>query len=91
MAESSNGINTKKSENISEWYSEVITKADIIDYSDVSGCMVIKPFGYELWEKIVSETDKRFKKIGIKNAYFPLFIPEKHLTKEKEQCRRILT
>jgi len=79
-----NGLKNKKSENISEWFSEVITKADLIDYSDVSGCMVFKPTCYEVWERIVSETDKRFKKVGIKNAYFPLFIPEKHLVKEKE-------
>lgn len=84
MAEKSNGITIKKEENISEWFTEVITKAELIDYSDVSGCMVIKPTGYEIWERIVAETDKRFKKVGIKNAYFPLFIPEKHLIREKE-------
>jgi prolyl-tRNA synthetase len=59
-------------------------KADLADYSDVSGCMVFKPGSYSIWEKIVQECDVRFKKSGIKNAYFPMFIPEKLLSREKE-------
>lgn len=77
-------ITVKKKENLSEWYTQVITKADLIDYSKVSGCIIYKPRSYEIWEKVKEETDKRFKKIGLKNAYFPLFIPESLLTKESE-------
>ncbi len=75
---------TVKKEDISEWYTQVITKSDLVDYSDVSGCIIFKPYSYEIWEIIKKETDKRFKKTGIQNAYFPLFIPEKFLQKEAE-------
>lgn len=78
------GLTVKKSENISEWYTQVITKADLIDYTDVSGCIVFKPYCYDIWDTVKNETDKRFKKVGIKNCYFPIFIPEKFLTKEEE-------
>ncbi len=78
------GISVTKKENISEWYTEVIQKADIVDYSDVSGCIIFKPYCYEIWEILKEEVDKRFKKAGIKNCYFPLFIPEKHLVKEAD-------
>ena len=71
-----------KKENFSEWYTEVVQKAELADYSSVSGCLIYRPYSYSIWEMIVAETDKRFKKIGIKNAYFPLFIPEKLLMKE---------
>jgi prolyl-tRNA synthetase len=83
MAKEKNiGITVKKSENISEWYTQLIQKADLADYSSVSGCMVFKPYAYSIWEKIKDEVDKRIKKMGVKNAYFPLFIPEKLLQKE---------
>ena len=75
------GIESEKDE-FSEWYSQAIIKAHIVDYSPISGCMIFKPFGYKIWEIIKEETDKRFKKIGIKNVYFPLFIPEFLLKKE---------
>jgi prolyl-tRNA synthetase len=78
------GISVKKTEDISKWYTEVITKGDLIDYSDVSGCIIMKPACTLMWEKIVQETDKRFKKSGIQNVTFPLFIPEKHLCREAE-------
>ncbi len=76
------GITAKKDENFSEWYTQVVQKADLADYSAVSGCIVYKPSSYAIWEKIVAATDKCFKKIGIQNAYFPLFIPESLLQKE---------
>ncbi|MBD3248834.1 proline--tRNA ligase [Candidatus Woesearchaeota archaeon] len=82
--EKQKGITVKKEEDMSKWYTEVIQKADIADYSDVSGCMVFKPYIYEMWERLKEYVDKEFKKLGIKNAYFPLFIPEKFLNKEKE-------
>jgi len=80
------GITAEK-DDFSEWFTQVILKADLADYSDVSGCMVLKPTSYAMWEKIKEECDKRLKKIGIKNCYFPLFIPEKLLTKEQEHVK----
>ena len=77
-------ITVKKEEDLSEWYTQVILKSDLIDYSKVSGCIVYKPNSYQIWEKIKDFVDIRFKKIGIKNAYFPLFIPESLLAKEEE-------
>lgn len=77
------GITADK-DDFSEWFTQLIIKADLADYTDVSGCIVFKPGSYELWEKIQKETDKRFKKLGVRNAYFPIFIPEKHLNKQKE-------
>ncbi len=82
-AKNEKGISAEKDE-FSEWFTQIMLKADLADYTNVSGCIVFRPRAYAIWEKIVSETDKRFKKIGIKNAYFPLFIPEKTLNKEKE-------
>lgn len=78
------GITIKKNEDISEWYTQVITKGDLIDYSDVSGCIIFKPYSYAIWEKIEEEVDKRLKAVGVKNCYFPLLIPEKFLNKEAE-------
>ncbi|MCA9495950.1 MAG: proline--tRNA ligase [Nanoarchaeota archaeon] len=77
-------INVKKEENISEWYTQVIQKADLIEYTDVSGCMIFKPNSYEIWEKIQSFLDFKIKKMGVRNAYFPLFIPKKLLCKEED-------
>ncbi|MBR9683250.1 proline--tRNA ligase [Candidatus Woesearchaeota archaeon] len=82
MAKDIKGITVKK-ENFSEWYTQVIQKADLADYSAVSGCIVYKPNSYLIWEKIKHLVDQRFKSVGIKNAYFPLFIPEKLLQKEE--------
>ena len=64
------GLTVKKDDNISEWYTQAITKADLVDYTDVSGCIVFKPYGYEIWDTIKNETDKRFKKVGIQNTFF---------------------
>ena len=71
-------------DDFSEWFTQLMIKAELADYTEVSGCMVFRPGSYELWESVKEEVDKRFKKLGIKNAYFPLFIPEKFLNKEKE-------
>ena len=78
------GITVKKEENFSDWYTQVIIKSELADYSAVSGCIVFRPYSYAIWEKIQQEVDQRIKKMGVKNAYFPLLIPEKLLTKEKE-------
>lgn len=73
-----------RSENYSQWYNDLVVKADLAENSAVRGCMVIKPYGYAIWEKIQSELDRRFKETGHVNAYFPLFIPKSFLSKEAE-------
>ena len=69
---------------LSQWYTDVILKADLCDYGPVKGTMVIKPYGYAIWEKIQEYLNERFKKIGVKNAYFPMLIPESYLKREAE-------
>src|SRR5256885_16015804 len=68
----------------SEWYVDLVLKAKLADYSDVKGCMVIRPNGYAIWENMQRVLDKMFKDTGHKNAYFPLLIPESYLKKEAE-------
>ncbi|MEN6408541.1 MAG: proline--tRNA ligase [Anaerolineaceae bacterium] len=75
---------TTRSENYSEWYNQVILRAEMADYAPVRGCMVVRPYGWALWENIQSALDQRFKATGHKNAAFPLFIPMSFLEKEKE-------
>jgi len=74
----------KKSEDMSKWYTDVITKAELADYTDVSGAIVFRPYAYAIWERIVHAVDKRIKAMGVNNAYFPLLIPEKLLKKEQD-------
>ena len=76
------GLTVKKSEDFNEWYNQVVLKADLIDYSSVSGCIVLKPNSYAVWEKIQKIFDDKIKKSGHKNCYFPMFIPESLLKKE---------
>ncbi len=71
-----------RADDYSKWYNEVIAKADLAEHSDVRGCMVIKPYGYAIWEKMKEILDKKFKETGHSNAYFPLFIPKSYLSKE---------
>lgn len=78
------GITAKKEEDFGEWFSQVIQKADLVDYSLVSGCYVYKPRSYAVWEKIQEHMNGAFKRMGIENCYFPLFIPEGLLKKEQE-------
>jgi len=75
---------TPKSENFSKWYTDVITKAELADYGPVKGTMIIRPYGFQIWENIKNIFDKEFKKTGHTNAYFPLFIPKSFLNKEAE-------
>jgi len=75
---------TSRSENYSQWYNDLVIKADLAESSAVRGCMVIKPYGYAIWEKIQAELDRMFKETGHQNAYFPLFIPKSFLSKEAE-------
>ncbi|MBK7129545.1 MAG: proline--tRNA ligase [Crocinitomicaceae bacterium] len=73
---------TKREADYSEWYLDIIKMADLAEHSDVKGCMIIKPYGYAIWEKMKEVLDKKFKETGHSNAYFPLFIPKSYLSKE---------
>jgi prolyl-tRNA synthetase len=73
---------TKRAEDYSKWYNELVYRADLAEHSDVRGCMVIKPYGYAIWEKMRDILDAKFKETGHSNAYFPLFIPKSYLSKE---------
>ena len=75
---------TKRSEDYSRWYNELVVKADLAEQSDVRGCMVIKPYGYAIWERMQRLLDDRFKATGVQNAYFPLLIPKSFLSREAE-------
>ena len=75
---------TKRSEDSSKWYNELVVKADLAEQADVRGCMVIKPYGYAIWEKIQQSLDDRFKETGVQNVYFPMLIPKSFLSKEAE-------
>ena len=75
---------TSMDEDFAKWYTDIVKKADLIDYSSVKGCMIIRPYGYAIWENIQSIMDKKFKETGVENVYMPMFIPESLLTKEKE-------
>ena len=75
---------TSRAEDYSKWYNELVVKADLAESSGVRGCMVIKPYGFAIWEKMQHELDRMFKETGHSNAYFPLFIPKSYLRKEAE-------
>ena len=75
---------TAMDEDFAKWYTDIVKKADLIDYSSVKGCMIIRPYGYAIWENIQRILDTRFKETGVENVYMPMFIPESLLTKEKE-------
>ena len=74
----------KRSEDYSQWYNELVKKADLAENSDVRGCMVIKPYGFAIWEKMQATLDEMFKDTGHSNAYFPIFIPKSYLSKEAD-------
>ncbi len=76
----------KRAENYSEWYNEIVKRADLAENSAVRGCMVIKPYGYAIWEKMQRALDDMFKETGHQNAYFPLFVPKSFLEKEEEHA-----
>jgi len=75
---------TSRDEDFAKWYTDIVTKADLVGYSGVKGCMVIRPYGYAIWENIQKDLDKRFKDTGHENVYMPMFIPESLLNKEKD-------
>lgn len=86
----SKGI-TSRSEDYSQWYNDLVIKADLAEYSAVRGCMVIKPYGYAIWERMQAVLDKRFKETGHSNAYFPLFIPKSFFSKEASHVEGFAT
>ena len=81
------GAITSMDEDFAQWYTDVIKKAELADYSSVKGCVILRPYGYAIWELIQSELDKRFKACSHENVYMPLFIPESLLNKEKDHIK----
>ena len=79
-----NALNNTRKNNFPEWYQEIVERADLADNSCVRGCMVIKPYGFTLWENIKNILDKKIKETGAQNAYFPLLIPLELLQKEAQ-------
>ncbi|XP_008825021.1 bifunctional glutamate/proline--tRNA ligase isoform X1 [Nannospalax galili] len=77
------GLEAKKEENLAEWYSQVITKSEMIEYYDVSGCYILRPWSYSIWESIKDFFDAEIKKLGVENCYFPIFVSQGALEKEK--------
>ena len=75
---------TSMDEDFAQWYTDVVKKAELIEYTSVKGCMAIKPYGYAIWELIQKQLDERFKETGVENVYMPMFIPESLLQKEKD-------
>ena len=75
---------TPMSEDFAQWYTDVVKKAELIEYSKIKGCMIIRPNGYAIWEKIQHALDAMFKETGVENVYMPMFIPESLLQKEKD-------
>ena len=75
---------TNIEDDFAKWYTDVVIKADLADYTETKGCIAIKPYGYAIWENIKDYADKKFKEVGITNFYMPLLIPESMLEKEKE-------
>ena len=84
MAKPKNAITPTRTENFPEWYQQVVRAADLAENSETRGCMVIKPWGFAIWEAIQRDLDGRFKATGHQNAYFPLFIPKSYLSKEAD-------
>ncbi|XP_058947163.2 bifunctional glutamate/proline--tRNA ligase [Pocillopora verrucosa] len=77
------GLEAKKEENLSDWFSQVITKSEMIEYYDVSGCYILRPWSYAIWERIRDFFDSEIKKLGVENVYFPMFVSQSALEKEK--------
>jgi prolyl-tRNA synthetase len=77
---------TTREEDYSKWYNEIVSRADLAEHSDVKGCMVIKPYGYAIWEKMKEVLDAKFKETGHSNAYFPIFIPKRLFEAEEKNA-----
>ena len=81
------GITIKKDDDLSEWYTQVITKAGLVDYSPVKGFIILKPYGYKIWEIIKESLDRKLQESGHQNGFLPIMIPESLLSKEKEHFK----
>ncbi|NQV08685.1 proline--tRNA ligase [Candidatus Woesearchaeota archaeon] len=81
------GLTVKKEDDMPEWYSQVVLKSELAEYSTVKGCMIIRPYGYAIWQKIMDYFNKRLEKLEVSNAYFPMFIPESFFKKEAEHAK----
>ena len=77
-------MQAKKTDNLSDWYSQVITKGELLEYYDVSGCYILRPEAYSIWEMIQQFFDSEIKKLGVSNCYFPMFVSEAALQREKD-------
>ncbi|MED1407273.1 proline--tRNA ligase, partial [Bacillus mycoides] len=75
---------TKMEEDFAQWYTDIVKKAELVDYSSVKGCMILRPYGYALWENMQKVMDEKLKETGHENVYMPMFIPESLLQKEKD-------
>ncbi len=75
---------TKMEEDFAQWYTDIVKKAELVDYSSVKGCMILRPYGYALWENMQKVMDEKLKATGHENVYMPIFIPESLLQKEKD-------
>lgn len=80
----------KREDDYSKWYNNLVVNADLAEHSAVRGCMVIKPYGYAIWEKMQQQLDKRFKETGHSNAYFPLFVPKSLFEAEEKMPKALL-
>ena len=78
---------TSRDVDFAQWYTDIVKKADLIDYSSVKGCMIIRPYGYAIWENMQKILDGMFKETGHENVYMPMFIPESLLNKEKDHVK----
>ena len=78
------GMEAKKEESLPDWYSQIITKAELLEYYDVSGCYILRPWAYSIWEMIQRFFDGEIKKLGVDNCYFPIFVSKAALDKEKD-------
>ncbi len=82
---------TSMDEDFAQWYTDIVKKAELSSYTSVKGCMVIRPYGYAIWEQMQHILDETFKETGHENVCMPMFIPESLLQKEKRPCRRLCT
>ena len=78
------GMEAKKEDNLPDWYAQVLTKAEMLEYYDVSGCYILRPWSFSIWEAIKDFFDAEIKKLGVQNCYFPIFVAKSALEKEKD-------
>src|SRR3989338_8023715 len=87
MPSEEKGITVKKKDDLPEWYGQAVIKSELADYSPVRGTMIIRPYGYAIWQKIMDHFNNRLRQLHVENAYFPLFIPEQFFRKEAQHAK----